>query len=216
MQTVPGARCGAPTTTTELAVAGRVCRQQSAQLHADGRVEQTCQTATEAEVVVARRADDRMVPANRDGRPKSSAKSSLAVPAASDTVVRPMKSPLLQVAIALSLMGCTVFSSQQRHTLDWLDRNLTPGSSGVREALLPVAIPVGVIGLASDALVVNPAMAIDDAWRDTVELLWSAQDETSMRRALFAPLAAVATPVVFASDWLWRSLWPLEPRREEQ
>ena len=50
MQTVPGARCGAPTTTTELAVAGRVCRQQSAQLHADGRVEQTCQTATEAEV----------------------------------------------------------------------------------------------------------------------------------------------------------------------
>ena len=80
--------------------------------------------------------------------------------------------------------------------------------------MLPLAIPVGVGGLVTDAVLVNPVLCIDDAWGDTVELLWSSEDESNMRRALFAPLAAVATPFVFAGDWFWRSLWPIEPRQE--
>ena len=120
--------------------------------------------------------------------------------------------PFVLIAAALFFSGCTAFDSDHRRTLDWLDRTFTPSSSGARAALLPVAIPVGLVGLATDAVIVNPVMAIDDAWGDTVELLWTPEDETPLRRALIAPLAALATPVVFASDWLWRCLWPIDPR----
>ena len=71
------------------------------------------------------------------------------------------------------------------------------------------------VGLATDAVIVHPVFSIDDAWGDTVELLWSPRDESSLRQALFAPVAAIATPVVFATDWVWRSLWAIDPRDEE-
>lgn len=119
-------------------------------------------------------------------------------------------------ALAGLAAGCTVFDSDQRRTLDWLDESITPPSDGARYALLPVAIPVGLVGLASDMLVVNPVMSIDDAWGDTVELLWTPDpEETALRRALVAPLAAIATPVVFAGDWLGRCLFPIDPRDED-
>ena len=121
-----------------------------------------------------------------------------------------MRKSLLATAMACVLSGCTVFSSSHRHTLDWLDENLAPDSRGARIALLPVAVPVGLVGLTVDAVVVNPVLAVDDAWEDTRALLWSAPDETSFRRAMFVPFAALATPVVFTGDWLWRSLWPVE------
>lgn len=122
-----------------------------------------------------------------------------------------MRKGLLVIGTTCLLGGCTVFSSSHRHTVDLLDENLTPGSRGARIALLPVAVPVGLMGLTVDAVVVNPVLAVDDAWQDTRALLWSAPDETSFRRAMFVPFAALATPVVFTGDWLWRSLWPLEP-----
>ena len=117
------------------------------------------------------------------------------------------------LAAALPCGACTVFDSDQRRTLDWLDESLTPSSAAARGALLPVAVPVGLLGLGSDMLVVNPVLAVDDAWGDTVELLWTpTADETNLRRALVAPFAALATPLVFAGDWLGRCLFPFDPR----
>ncbi|MCA8974950.1 MAG: hypothetical protein KDC98_09520 [Planctomycetes bacterium] len=120
--------------------------------------------------------------------------------------------PLL---VGLLLSACSMFERDNRRTLNWLDAELAPESSGVRYALLPVSIPVGLVGLATDAVIVHPVFSIDDAWGDTVELLWSPRDESSLRQALFAPVAAIATPVVFATDWVWRSLWAIDPRDEE-
>ena len=110
--------------------------------------------------------------------------------------------------------GCTTSRDDSRRTLDLLDANLTPSSPVARGLLLPLAIPVGFTGLVCDTLVVNPVCAIDDAWLDTTDLLWTSRDESTLRRTLFTPLAALATPVVFGLDWLWRSLVPLAPRAE--
>lgn len=110
--------------------------------------------------------------------------------------------------------GCTTWRDDGRRTLDLLDANLTPGSPVARGLLLPVAIPLGFAGLVCDTVVVNPVCAIDDAWLDTTDLLWTWRDESMLRRTLFTPFAALATPVVFGVDWLWRSLVPLAPRPE--
>jgi hypothetical protein len=117
-------------------------------------------------------------------------------------------------AIAL-LASCTTMRDDSRRTLGWLDGNFTPESAGARGALLPVAIPVGFAGLLTDTVVVNPVCAVDDAWGDTVQLLWTSNEESTLRRALFAPLAALGTPIVFAGDWLWRSLVPTAPRADD-
>ena len=115
-------------------------------------------------------------------------------------------------AVALFAAGCTTMRDDSRRTLGWLDASLTPEAPAARGALLPLAIPVGFAGLCCDTLVVNPACAIDDAWGDTVELLWTSDEESPLRRALVTPLAALATPFVFAGGWLWRSVVPQSPR----
>ena len=126
-----------------------------------------------------------------------------------------MRTACLGLLVAfLGLAGCTTLRDDSRRTLDLLDANLTPGSPVARGLLLPVAIPVGFAGLVCDTVVVNPVCAIDDAWLDTTDLLWTSRDESTLRRTLFTPLAALATPLVFGLDWLWRSLVPLAPRRE--
>lgn len=120
----------------------------------------------------------------------------------------------LLVSLVL-LAGCTTMRDDSRRTLDWLDGSFTPGSAGARGALLPVAIPVGFTGLVCDTVLVNPVCAVDDAWGDTVDVLWTSSDESGLRRALFVPLAALGTPFVFAGDWLWRSIVPTSPRADE-
>ena len=129
---------------------------------------------------------------------------------------------LLALAAAMMLCGlgasagCTIFDDDQRRTLNWLDESLTPSSPTARGLLLPVAVPVGVAGLVTDAVVVNPVLAIDDAWYVTRDFLWTrGEDESTLRRVLVAPFAAVATPVVFAGDWLLRVLFPFDPYEEE-
>lgn len=124
---------------------------------------------------------------------------------------------LLALALALgAAAACTAVRKDSRRTMDALDANFTPVSPAARACLLPVAIPVGFGALLTDTALVNPAYAIDDAWLDTVEALWTPHDESPLRRALFMPFAAVATPVVFGGDWLGRSVLPIAPRREGQ
>lgn len=118
--------------------------------------------------------------------------------------------------LALALCGCTTVRDDSRRTLDWLDASLVPESNAARIALLPLAVPVGFGGLVFDTVVVNPVYAVDDAWGDTVELLWTSREESALRRALFTPLAALGTPFVFAGDWLWRCVVPTGPRPDDR
>jgi hypothetical protein len=116
----------------------------------------------------------------------------------------------------LLLAGCAVGEKQNRLTVNALDARFTPDSEGARWALAPVAVPVGLVALASDAVIVHPATVIDDAWRDTVRWLWTPDpNESHFRRALIVPLAALGTPFVWLGDWLGRSMFAFPPAPEE-
>ncbi len=115
-----------------------------------------------------------------------------------------------------ALLGsCAVFEQENRVTLNALDEQFTPDSSTARWALAPLALPVGLVGAATDIVLVHPARVVDDAWGDTVELLWTPGSESRFRRAVMLPLVTVATPFVFLGDWLWRAAFAVPPREEE-
>jgi hypothetical protein len=122
---------------------------------------------------------------------------------------RPGLLPILVILLALG--ACTTMRDDSRRTLDWLDAHAAPDSPTARAWLLPVAVPVGLLGWTADTVVVNPIAAIDDAWLDTRGLLWESKEESTLRRVLFTPLAALATPVVLGTDWLMRAVFPIEP-----
>jgi hypothetical protein len=119
---------------------------------------------------------------------------------------------LRRAALLLTLAtSCTTMRDEGRRTLDWLDRTCTPEGTAARWALSPVATGLGLMGLAADTLVVNPCCAVDDAWHDTVQALWTNEDESRFRRAMLTPLAALATPVWFGVDWAFRCVVPMPP-----
>src|SRR5262245_31079463 len=115
------------------------------------------------------------------------------------------------IAVLLLLLGaaCSMFRTDNRRTLNLLDRELAPEDTAAKVALAPLTLPVGIAAFATDLAVVHPIATIDDAWNDTEELLWHSEDESALRRALVMPLAAVATPFVFAGDWFGRWLLPI-------
>ena len=122
----------------------------------------------------------------------------------------------LVACVLLMGAGCAFFDRENRRTLNAMDAYLIPESGAARWALAPMALPAGLVGFTADVLVVHPATTLDDAWGDTVEWLWTPREhETSFRRAVMTPLAAVATPFVFTGDWLWRSVFLVQPRAEE-
>jgi hypothetical protein len=116
------------------------------------------------------------------------------------------------LSLAWLLASCSALHPGRRATLDWLDGHATPESAVAQGCLLPLAIPVGLTGFVADTALVNPAVAVGDAWGDTAELLWTPRDETPLRQVFLVPLAGLATPLVFAGDWLGRCLLPLPPR----
>jgi hypothetical protein len=118
---------------------------------------------------------------------------------------------LRSIAMPLLLLGaaCSMFRTDNRRTLNLLDRELTPKDTAAKVALAPIALPVGVAAFAADLAVVHPVATIDNAWNDTEELLWRSRDESALRRALVVPIAAIATPFVFAGDWFGRWLLPI-------
>lgn len=121
--------------------------------------------------------------------------------------------------LAVLLGSCSMFRTNNRRTLNWLDATFTPESTTAKVALVPVALPVGVLGFCADLAVVHPVTTLDDAWDDTRELLWEPKDESPLRRALFVPLAAAATPFVFVGDWFGRWFLPIdsnEPKPEDK
>lgn len=128
-------------------------------------------------------------------------------------MARSMLLLLLAMAWALTA-GCAVFKEENRRTLNALDEHLTPSSVGARWVFAPLALPIGLAGGATDLVLVHPACVIDDAWGDTVELLWTPRGESRFRRAVMLPLVTLATPFVFIGDWLGRAAFMLPPRKE--
>ncbi|HTE06719.1 MAG TPA: hypothetical protein VK824_11020 [Planctomycetota bacterium] len=112
----------------------------------------------------------------------------------------------------LLLTACAVADKRNRLTLNAMDEHLAPESAAGRWAAAPVAFPAALLGLAMDALVVHPASVLDDAWRDTQDWLWTPRpSESRFRRAVLLPLVVLATPLVYAGDWLRHALFRVDP-----
>ena len=110
---------------------------------------------------------------------------------------------VVMLLLALLVSGCAVLSSTNRRTLNAMDEHWSPDTATGRWTAAPLGFPAAVVGLLVDALFVNPALAVDDAWDDTVEWLWTPDpDESRFRRAVIIPLAALATPLVYVGDWI--------------
>ena len=129
--------------------------------------------------------------------------------------MRAARAMLVVVLAAASLSsGCAVLERGNRRTLNALDERWSPPTTAGRWAAAPVAFPAAVVGLLVDALFVNPALAVDDAWSDTVDWLWTPDpDESRFRRAVIVPVAALATPIVYVGDWIRLGFF-LPPRLE--
>ncbi|MCB9896959.1 MAG: hypothetical protein H6825_03030 [Planctomycetes bacterium] len=123
------------------------------------------------------------------------------------------RGPSAALLVALLLLaGCAVARPEHRHLLTALDEYATPASSTARWLLVPVALPAGVGAYVIDSFVVNPVRAADDAWFDTVDLLWTSHEESTFRRILWVPFAVVLTPVVLVGDWVGRWMAPIPSR----
>ncbi len=116
----------------------------------------------------------------------------------------------IAVLLACLLGGCAVFERENRRALNALDEHAAPANAAARWSLAPLALPVGVAAVTVDMLLVHPVCSIDDAWADTVDWLWTPRGESRFRRAVMLPLAAAATPVVFAGDLVARAAFPID------
>lgn len=120
---------------------------------------------------------------------------------------------LSALLLAVLTSACAVAREEHRNVLEWLDDSAAPESVSGRALLAPVALPVSLLAYVGDSFLVNPVRFVDDAWYDTVEALWEPQaDETTFRRVLLVPLAAIGTPIVWVGDWLGRILLPIPGR----
>ncbi len=110
-----------------------------------------------------------------------------------------------------AITGCAVTRSENRPTLNALDRAVQ-GSVITRSATgkalaAPVAFPVGVTAGVIDMAVVTPARAAVPAARDTSSYLWENPQGSDLRQMMLLLPKAVATPVVFTTDWAFRSVF---------
>ena len=119
---------------------------------------------------------------------------------------------LLVVSLAAS---CAVENHERRKLLNYLDANWAPSSTSGRWLASPIALPVGVLAGATDAVVLHPSSQIDDAWVDTVDVVWDFGASTDFRTVLLTPLSAVATPVVFVATWSWRAVFDVRDSANE-
>ncbi len=133
--------------------------------------------------------------------------------------------PIAPVSImSMLLSGCSVVPGVAFNNRDntpitsAVEREFSKAPQGLQEALLPVIWPIAGATLAVDAVVVHPALVVDDALDDTREALWDDFDwDTKYATECFTlPWRAVFTPIVFGFDWLARATLDIEPHGHKE
>ena len=115
------------------------------------------------------------------------------------------------VVILLSCVGCAFTEHDNRRLLNYLDSRAegtwVADTTAGRIVGAPVAIPVGAAAFALDVAVIQPVCAAQPAAKDTYDLLWKPRNLSAFRKMILFVPVVVATPIVFASDWAFRSLF---------
>lgn len=117
-------------------------------------------------------------------------------------------------AFSSTISGCAITQAENRLALNSLDTAMkgsaiTESTTG-KVLAAPVALPVGVAAIAIDMALVTPARAVAPAAKDTYAYLWEHPQGSDLRRMMLLLPKAAATPVVFTTDWLLRSVFTTE------
>jgi hypothetical protein len=110
-----------------------------------------------------------------------------------------------------TLSACAVMNKENRIVLNSLDNaaegSFITGSTTAKVVAAPIALPVGMTAGLIDMAVVTPVRATVPAAADTNSYLWKDPQGSDLRQMmLFMPKVA-ATPIVFISDWAFRSVF---------
>ena len=108
-----------------------------------------------------------------------------------------------------TISGCAVTNRENRVVLNSLDHAaqgsaLTSSTTG-KVLAAPLAFPMGVTATAIDMALVTPARAALPAAKDTSSYLWDNPQGSDLRQMMMLVPKVVATPVVFMTDWAFRS-----------
>jgi hypothetical protein len=110
-----------------------------------------------------------------------------------------------------AISGCAIASRENRLTLNSLDDavqgSVVTSSTTGKVIAAPVAFPVGVTAMAIDMALVTPARATIPAAKDTSSWLWENPQGSELRQMMMFMPKVAATPVVFTTDWAFRSVF---------
>jgi len=110
-----------------------------------------------------------------------------------------------------TVSGCAVMHRENRLLLNSLDSTMEGSAITVTTAgkviAAPIAFPVGVTAGIIDMAVVTPARATVPAAKDTSSYLWENPQGSDLRQMMLLMPKVAATPVVFITDWAFRSVF---------
>ena len=120
-----------------------------------------------------------------------------------------MRTLWVAALVAMTTAGCAVVDENNRPVTRFFDENAAPDSKGVRLALAPIAIPVGMTTLAIDAVLINPVLQLPEAFSETMGLV-SEVDSTGPLEIVVFPMRVVTFVVVFTGLELALCLFPIQ------
>lgn len=116
---------------------------------------------------------------------------------------------LIATLLCVTTSGCAVTRSENRLVMNALDEAvqgsvITKSTTG-KVLAAPVAFPVGLAAGVIDTALVTPARAAVPAAKDTNTYLWENPQGSDLRQMMLLLPKIVATPIVFTTDWVFRS-----------
>lgn len=122
---------------------------------------------------------------------------------------------LLIGTLSATSSGCAVYMAEEnRVVLNALDERVQPETTAGKVALAPVILPVSLLAAGVDGLIINPAVALPNATRDTYEAFWDGSHPEPLVAAMLLPVKVVLTPPGFLFFWTTRAM--LHPRDERR
>jgi hypothetical protein len=110
--------------------------------------------------------------------------------------------------------GCAFMNRENTLLLNQVEAHLWPEDTALRVAVFPLVFPAGLAAVLIDAFVVHPALVIENAAKDTGDVLWDnwEWEDHYVTECAALPWRAVLTPLVFTSDFLVRAFFDIPPR----
>lgn len=117
---------------------------------------------------------------------------------------------LVLLLLSSALSGCAWRNREHTPLFNACEKYLVPKTQPARGISFPVSVPVCLSAVTVDLLLVHPVMELPKAYDDTKDALWDLHwrdwKGDSFSTSALLPLRVAVTPVMFAGDWLGRSV----------